>query len=96
MPIYLYEILGEGGNAGKTFECMQKLCDAALESHPETGEPVRRIVAAPSLPLKYGESRQRDLMTDKNVAEKGFTRYEKAGDGVYQKTAGKGPDTIYR
>jgi len=95
MPIYLYEILGEGQNAGQTFEHMQKLCDPPLEAHPETGEPVRRIPAVPSLVLKHGEAQRRNRLSDANIAAKGFTRYEKAGNGVYEKTAGKGPDKIY-
>lgn len=84
MPVYIYEILGQGENAGQTFEKLQKIGDAPLEFHPETGEPVRRVVAAPSLVFKSGD------------AAKGFTRYEKAGDGVYEKTSGKGPKTIKR
>jgi hypothetical protein len=33
-------------------------------------------------------------LRDKNLNEKGFTKYVKAGDGYYEKRAGKGPDVI--
>jgi hypothetical protein len=33
-------------------------------------------------------------LSDKNLNEKGFTKYVKAGDGYYEKRAGKGPDVI--
>ncbi|HAA57256.1 MAG TPA: FmdB family transcriptional regulator [Myxococcales bacterium] len=90
MPIYLYEILGDGEHAGETFEYMQKISDPALEQHPETGEPVRKIITPPALVLKHGEAQHRALLSDKNIAAKGFTRYEKTGDGTYERTAGSG------
>ena len=33
---------------------------------------------------------------DKKLERQGFTKYVKAGDGVYEKRAGKGPRTITR
>jgi hypothetical protein len=33
-------------------------------------------------------------LSDKNLSDKGFTKYVKAGDGMYEKSAGKGPDKI--
>ena len=35
-------------------------------------------------------------MSDKNLAAKGFTKYVKAGDGTYEKTAGSGPKKLKR
>jgi predicted nucleic acid-binding Zn ribbon protein len=43
MPIYEYEILDKDGVAKGVFETMQKLSDPVLTTHPDTGEPVRRI-----------------------------------------------------
>ena len=34
------------------------------------------------------------LLKEGNLAKKGFTQYRRAGGGVYEKTAGKGPDFI--
>ena len=41
MPIYLYR----SKETDETFEIMQPITDDALEEHPETGEPVERIIA---------------------------------------------------
>ena len=34
------------------------------------------------------------MLSDKNIGEKGFTKYVKAGNGYYEKTAGDGPQVI--
>ena len=34
------------------------------------------------------------MLSAKNLGEKGFTQYVKAGDGYYEKTAGDGPLVI--
>jgi hypothetical protein len=33
-------------------------------------------------------------LSDRNLQEKGFTKYVKMGDGKYEKRTGKGPDVI--
>ena len=46
MPTYIYESLSQkAGQATKRFEIKQSVHDAPLSSHPETGEPVQRIIA---------------------------------------------------
>jgi putative FmdB family regulatory protein len=81
MPIYLYETLA----TGETFEHLQGLHDAPLTEHPETGRAVRRVVAAPG-PVPQAGARAH--LDDRNLARRGFTRYEKAAAGHYVKTAG--------
>ncbi len=41
---------------------------------------------------------ERDALSDKNIASKGFTKYVKAGDGKYEKVAGPqdAPSTLDR
>ena len=90
MPIYVYQVLGEE----EFFEVEARMKDPPLEVHPETGAPVRRVITAPALVLNHGEGRQRELLSDRNVAEKGFTRYRRVESGVYEKTAGKGPERL--
>ena len=34
------------------------------------------------------------VLKESNVAKQGFTQYRRAGNGVYEKTAGKGPKYI--
>ena len=38
----------------------------------------------------------RSVADDKKLDRLGFTKYVKAGDGTYEKRAGKGPDVISR
>jgi hypothetical protein len=35
-------------------------------------------------------------LSNKNLDRLGFTKYEKAGDGVWEKKAGQGPTSIHR
>lgn len=41
MPIYVYETTG---SKKQRFEVQQSMKDAPLTVHPETGEPVKRII----------------------------------------------------
>jgi len=46
MPTYIYETVPKKtGAKPKRFEVKQSMKDAALTQHPETGEPVRRVIA---------------------------------------------------
>ena len=96
MPLYVYEIVLPDGSGGERFEVLQKMSDAALTKHPETGEPVRRVFAEPNAPRAWTHSQGAAKLTDSNLAAKGFTKYVKSGDGTYEKTAGTGPKKIRR
>ncbi|MEM9691869.1 MAG: FmdB family transcriptional regulator [Myxococcota bacterium] len=77
------------------FETVQRMSDPALTEHPETGEPVRRVIMAPALALKHSSRREHNVLSDANLARNGFSRYERAGDGTYERTAGnQGPRRI--
>lgn len=96
MPMYEYEAddTSKGCPHCQTrFDVFQSFTDAALEVCPECGGRVRRVFSAPSI---HGAGRSADVLSNKNLAEKGFTKYVKAGDGHYEKAVGKGPDTITR
>lgn len=46
MATYVYETIPADPSAPKKrFEIQQSMKDAALEKHPETGEPVRRVIS---------------------------------------------------
>ncbi|MBI2192616.1 MAG: zinc ribbon domain-containing protein [Planctomycetes bacterium] len=93
MPTYVYQVVREDGSGGETFEIVQRMSDPPLEKHPETGQPVRRIFLPPNLNTRGFSKRY----TDPKVLERqGFTRYEKTGEGKYEKTAGSGPNLISR
>jgi len=94
MPLYVYEIVLPDGTGGESFEIIQSLKDAVLTVHPETGEPVRRVIGTPNAPRSWTDRQGKANLSDKNVERMGFTKYVKSGDGTYEKTAGKGPSQI--
>lgn len=98
MPTYLYQEILPGGEDGDCFEVVQRMSDAPLKTHPQTGNPVRKVFVAPNLPTKYTEGATKSKLSDENVEKHGFTRYEKDKvTGKYHKTAGKdkrAPDVV--
>ena len=48
MPKYVYQ----GLNTGVTFELEQRITEAALTHHPETNEPVKRLIGRPAISFK--------------------------------------------
>ena len=97
MPIYVYEVITGDDSDGEQFEIFQSMADAPLTKHPETGLPVRRVFQAPAIGGKWSESAMgKSVADDKKLDKMGFTKYVKAGDGFYEKRAGKGPDVISR
>lgn len=97
MPTYVYEVVGDSAQAGERFEVVQAMKDEPLTQHPETGEPVRRVIQPPYIPgFSSDHAARRSANDNKRLGELGFTKYVKAGDGHYEKAAGKGPDVISR
>lgn len=94
MPTYVYAVVRPDGTDGEVFEVVQSMRDAALTKHPETGKPVRRLVTAPNLSLQWGAGNDKKKLSDKNLDRLGFTKYQNAGGGRFEKTAGTGPDAI--
>jgi predicted nucleic acid-binding Zn ribbon protein len=97
MPMYVYEVILPDGEGGEQFEIFQSMADASLTTHPETGQPVRRVFQAPAIGGKWSDSAmKKSASDDKKLDRLGFTKYVKSGDGTYEKRAGKGPDVISR
>ena len=67
---------------------MRKISDPALEQCPECGTPVVRKISPPHLATSTPS------LSESNIEKHGFTQYRKVEKGVYEKTAGKGPDFI--
>ena len=90
MPIYEYEPeTAQNCHYCKDgFERLQKIHDAALRTCPQCQAPVRRLISAANV-VKSGPS-----LDPANLEKHGFTQYRKSRKGVYQKTAGKGPEVI--
>lgn len=94
MPTYVYAIVKPDGTDGETFEIVQRMSEPALTRHPDTGQPVRRLPTRPIIPGAGSDHHTRKLLSDKNLNAMGFTKYQKSGDGYYEKKAGQGPNVI--
>jgi len=98
MPTYLYQEILPNGQEGDCFEVVQRMSDAPLKTHPQTGNAVKKVFVAPNLPNKYTDAATKSKLTNENVEKHGFTRYVKDKvTGDYYKTAGKdrrAPDTV--
>ncbi len=88
MPTYVYQVIEDDGSGGEIFEVFQKMSEPALTKHPETGQPVKRLIQPPNIGTKGG------MLSDKNLDRLGFTKYQNAGGGHFEKRAGTGPDVI--
>lgn len=91
MPIYEYVAAGDPGcpHCRARFSRLEKLADAPLAACPECGGPVRRVISPPN--VVAGKAH---MLKEANIEKAGFTQYRKIGQGVYEKTAGKGPGII--
>jgi len=90
MPIYEYQPCGGSSCefCAGGFELLRKISDPALSQCPECKAPITRKISAPNL---GGNGPSLDAA---NIEKHGFTQYRKSGKGVYEKTAGKGPNVI--
>jgi len=94
MPTYVYEVVNPDGSGGDRFELLQSMAEPALETHPETGAPVRRVITGFAIGGKATDIGNPKLLSDRNLDRLGFTKYVKSGDGTYEKTVGGGPARI--
>ena len=94
MPTYVYAVVKPDGTLCDHFEIVQKMSDPALATHPETGEPVQRVPQMPMIGGQHSAAADKRKVSDSNLDRLGFTKYQKTGDGRYEKTAGKGPKEI--
>jgi len=98
MPFYEYALKSEHDNDGQRSGCdhcrsrftvLQKISDPVLETCPNCGSLIKRIISPPH--VVSGKAHQ---LKEGNIEKAGFTQYKKVGKGVYEKTAGKGPSMI--
>jgi putative FmdB family regulatory protein len=91
MPFYTYLCATDTccDKCREGFDLLQRLNAQPLERCPECGNLVKKVISAPN--VVAGKAH---LTTDDAAQKGGFTKYKRAGDGVYEKTAGKGPQYI--
>jgi len=90
MPVYTYQVVHDDGTEGETFDVIRKMSDPPLKTHPDTGEPVKRIYQAIHIAGSDNERHVKASLSDSNLEAKGFTKYVRNGKGHYDRTAGKG------
>jgi predicted nucleic acid-binding Zn ribbon protein len=57
MTTYIYETIpADDSNEPKVFEFQQRMTDKPLTQHPETGEPVRRVISGGLGIMQKGKS----------------------------------------
>ena len=90
MPIYEYQACGQDccDYCKSTFDVMQKLADEPLKFCPQCHKPVQRKISRPNI------TRSAPSLSQENIEKHGLTQFKKVEKGVYEKTAGKGPDYI--
>jgi len=90
MPIYEYQAAGEDncGHCRAAFDVMQKMTAEPLSLCPQCLNPVKRKISRPNL------ARPAPSLSQDNIEKHGLTQFKKVEKGVYEKTAGKGPDYI--
>ncbi|MGY6554509.1 MAG: FmdB family zinc ribbon protein [Wenzhouxiangella sp.] len=91
MPMYEYVCANDQGcwYCKPGFTVLQRLSDAPLSECKECGQPVRKVISPPHV-----VSGKAHMLRESSIEKAGFTQYRKIGQGVYEKTAGKGPGVI--
>ncbi len=93
MPMYVYQFINPDGTGGERFEILQSIHESPLSKHPDTGQPIRRVITAASISKKSVGKIEADL-SDGNLDRLGFTKYVKTRSGSYEKTVGDGPSAL--
>jgi putative FmdB family regulatory protein len=79
------------GDCAVRFEVLQAMAEEPLTACPRCGAACHRVFST------FGVvGKEKAMLSDKNLAAQGFTKYVKQGDGTYEKTAGEGPDLVHR
>lgn len=76
MPIYVYRNL----TTGETFEVEQRMIEPALTEHPETGDPVKRLIQPVGIAFKGSGFYVTDSRSS-NGAAKPAAKSETKGEG---------------
>jgi len=96
MPMYEYVVINGDGSEGERFEVIESIHAPPLTKHPQTGQPVRRVISRPAPPKVIGGRHDaKPELSDRRLEQLGFTKYKKTGPGrKYEKVVGYGPDLI--
>ena len=85
MPLRRYIVIQPDGADGEEFEVDLPAEAPDFTVHPVTKAPCRRVLESPTLTTKYGEGAMKQGLSDKRLAQAGFQRLEKDGQGGWNK-----------
>ncbi len=90
MPIYEYRCVNpDCADFEGRYDKLQRLDDDGAAACPTCGAPGQRLISAPRI-----ASGGKHLLQEQHFSKKGFTQYKRLEKGVYEKTAGRGPNLI--
>ncbi len=91
MPFYTYQNSSDDccDYCCNGFDILQRMNAEPLTMCPECSHQVKKVISAP-----YVVAGKAHMLTNKAAEKQGFTKYKRAGGGVYEKVAGKGPKYI--
>lgn len=87
MPIYRYRNL----NTNETFDLEQRITENALSVHPETGDPVKRLIQPVGIAFKGSGFYVNDSRSANSAAKPGTAKTE--GKGESSSTEAKSGDS---
>ena len=89
MPVFQYVVLN-GKTTPELIEIEQAIGDKALDQHPVTGEPIKRVMHSPSLTLKHSSGQESKILSHDNLVKNGFSIFEKDSSAdSYTQTVGQ-------
>jgi len=88
MPVYVYRNL----RTNESFEVQQRITEAALTHHPETGDPVKRLIQPVGIAFKGSGFYVNDSRSaSRGSAAKGSGEASAAGDSAGDSAGGAAP-----
>ncbi len=91
MPTYTYQVISSKGDGAERFEVVQGMRDEPLTVHPQTGEPVRRVITGGTGVL--GGPVRRSTVVDKSLAAATPCGCSRAALGELARPASRMPGT---
>lgn len=87
MPTYVYKAIAAEASCPACiggFDVLMRMTEPPLESCPECGQPIRRVIS----PTNVNKQAMGEKISDRRLGDLGFTKLVKDDDGRYKKTVG--------
>jgi len=92
MPIFKYLVLNKS-NIPQYIEIEQPVNEEPLVEHPLTGEPIERVLYAPTITLNHSSIREKKTLSADHLKKHGFSVFQKNKNSKdYTQTLGENPN----